>query len=364
MKAIKVINSLFTAALLILVFSTAVSYLTGLPLVIPFVILTSLYIIVNFLSAKGYGVGMKGMLTAGIYREVWTGEVIKRMETNDDAPWAARIKDYSQHVKTIDEEMQAINIAKMGVLPNVLFNNTTYPIAAVNYTVSNIPIALDKLQTEVSTITDDQLYASSVKQMGLIPEEHALAVNIAKFTKGIHSLSPSGNTADMPVLLTTGADDGTGRKMLTWDDISDFKRKIDNLKNPVAGNARILVLCTDHENDLIVDQKFKDQYYNRADGKPYNQLSFDFYCYHGNPFYAPATKLKKSFNSVPAGTDRKATVYFNTNRAAKAFGWTKVYMAAAKDLPRTQQNEFNVRHNAIILPTQEEARGAIVSDNV
>jgi hypothetical protein len=82
------------------------------------------------------------------------------------------------------------------------------------------------------------------------------------------------------------------------------------------------------------------------------------------PYYAPGTLLKKSFGSVPAGTDRKASVYFNLNRAAKAMGWVKTYLAAAGTLPRTQQNEFSARHNGIILPTAEEARGAIVSANV
>jgi hypothetical protein len=50
-------------------------------------------------------------------------------------------------------------------------------------------------------------------------------------------------------------------------------------------------------------------------------------------------------------------------RAAKAQGWTKMYYSEAAKDPAYQRNMMNFRHHFIVMPTREEARGAIVSDN-
>lgn len=296
---------------------------------------------------------------AGVYREVWTGEVLKYLTTADQDSFLQGLPDYSRYVKPVGDEAQAIHLVDMGVLPDVLINNTTYPIPVQALEGQDVVIQLDKYNTKATPITDDELYALSYKKMETVKQRHGLAIQISKVGKAIHALGPSGNTADMPVLHTTGADDGTGRKRLTWDDIADLKAEIDALE--ISDMGRRLVLSKEHENDLIrEDQKFKDQYYNRATGKPYNQLGFDFYSYARNPYYDPATKNKLSYGATPT-THRRATVFFSEERCAKAVGWVKMYFSEAKTDTEYQRNLVNFRHHFIVLPTAEEARGAIVS---
>lgn len=363
MKSIKFINSLFVAALFIVVFSLFISGYTGMDIRIPIVGLTLLTACMTWLKSRGYTVPA-GSLFSGIYREVWTGVVKTEMTMNDVAPWAARIEDFSRYVSSVGNEAQVIHLAYMGVMPDVLINNTTYPIAIQDLAAEDIVIQLDKFQTKVTPITDDELYAITIEKMKLVAAKHARAININKYKKGIHALAPSANTADMPVLFSTGADDGSGRKRLTWEDVQKLKAKLDAKENPVDGNARVLVLSTDHVNDLtLVDQKFKDQYYNRADGKVYNQLGFDIYDYQGMPYYTTGG-AKVSFGATPGGTDKQASVYFNLARAAKADGWIKTYLSEASKDPEMQRNLFSARHNFIILPTRTEARGAIISGTV
>lgn len=300
---------------------------------------------------------------AGVFREIWTGQVQQYLTNSDKDSFLQNLpNDYSSKVSTVGDEAQAIHLVDMGVLPEVLINNTTYPITVQTIGETDIIIQLDKYQTEVTPITDDELYAMSYDKMATIRNRHGLAIQIKRTMKAAHALAPSGNTAKMPVLLTTGADDGTGRLRCTWEDIARFKTALDNLEIPEYG--RRIVLCKDHENDLtLIDQRFKDAYYNRIDGKIYNQLGFDFFDYAGNPYYTPGTKTKLSFGAVPASTDRKATVFFSEARAAIARGWVKMYYQEAAKLPQTQRNEIAFRHNFIVLPTAEEARGAIISNN-
>ena len=124
-------------------------------------------------------------------------------------------------------------------------------------------------------------------------------------------------------------------------------------------------LDTNHANDLLLlDQKFKEQFYNVASGVPYSALGFEFFQYVANPYFNSATKVKLAYGAIPAVTDRRATIAFSLERAARANGWTKMYFSEAKADTENQRNLVNFRHNAIVLPTREEARGAIISATI
>lgn len=304
-----------------------------------------------------------GLAYAGVMKEVWTKEVIKRMTTLGEGTFLDGIKDFSQYVSSVGDESQVIHMTYFGVKPDVLINNTTYEIEVQELNGEDVNITLDKFQTKATPITDDELYALSYDKIGLVKDSHAEAIMETKIKKALHALAPGSNTAAMPVLTTTGADDGTGRKRLQWSDLVALKKACDNLMIPATG--RRLVLCSDHENDmLLLDTKFKDQYYNAASGKPYSTLGFEFYGYIGAPYYVPATKTKVAFGAVPGATDRQASVFFSLVRSGKASGWTKMYFSKSENDPLRQRNLVNFRHHYIVLPLREEARGAIVSANV
>lgn len=356
MKTIKIFNALTQSLLLVVLVSFMLAVLFQVP-VLPLIILFSILSGISLV-----GIRLPKGLRATVYREVWTGEMQRYLTASDRMEFLVGLPDYSQYVARVDDEMQVIHLVAMGVLPDVLINNTTYPIPLQTIGETDVPIALNKYQSKRTPITDDELFALSYKKIATMIGRHGLAMAIEKAKKSIHSLAPSGNTAAMPVLLTTGADDGTGRKKLLWDDVVALKRALDKLEYPEED--RRLVLCSDHVNDLIAnDQRFSNQYYDRATGKAYNQLGFEIMDYVQNPWYNPATKLKLSYGATPSGTSRRASVFFCKNRTATATGWTKMYNSLAQDHPDTQQSEINFRHYHIAMPTEEAARGAIISDN-
>ena len=84
------------------------------------------------------------------------------------------------------------------------------------------------------------MYALAYDKIALVKDSHAEALAELKIQKAIHALAPSGNTAAMPVLLTTGEDDGTGRRRLVWKDLVDFKKKLDLLHVPAMGRRLVL----------------------------------------------------------------------------------------------------------------------------
>ena len=109
-------------------------------------------------------------------------------------------------------ENDVIHLVDVGVDPEVLVNNTTYPIEIQELDDKDIAIKLDKFQTKVTPITDDELYAISYDKMQRVKESHSNSINDAKFAKAAHSFCAKNNTATTPVLKTTGPKvEGTNR---------------------------------------------------------------------------------------------------------------------------------------------------------
>ncbi|MGY0034444.1 hypothetical protein [Pedobacter sp. NJ-S-72] len=229
--------------------------------------------------------------------------------------------------------------------------------------IQDILIQLNKYQTVASPITDDEMYASSVKKMDLVKDRHAKAIAITIIKMALHALAPAGNTAKMPVLITTGAPDANGILRMSMADILRLKTQCDELEIDEA--SRRFVLSSQHVNDLIwEDKKLEGFFFKNTTGEiQKNLLSFDIHTHINTPYYNPATKNKLAYGAIPAATDHKASVLFSLDRAAKAMGWTKMYLSEAKSDTQFQRNLVNFRQYGIVLPTAEEQRGAVVSGN-
>ncbi|HRS19627.1 MAG TPA: hypothetical protein P5243_08985, partial [Bacteroidales bacterium] len=151
--------------------------------------------------------GEKGVLMAGIYAEVWTGEMIKAFRNSmESLGWINRIRSYDQYAQN-----DVIHFVNLGGDPTVLVNNTTYPIGIENLNDADKAISLDKFQTKATRVTDDELYAITYDKMGSVIERHRESIDQKKYAKALHALAPSSHAAKTPVLLTTGvtASDGT-----------------------------------------------------------------------------------------------------------------------------------------------------------
>jgi hypothetical protein len=293
-------------------------------------------------------------LYAGVLVEVWTGELIKKLRTADAATFLDGLPDYSQY-----SENDVIHLVDIGADPDVLINNTTYPIAVQELVDGDKVFKLDKFQTKATPVTDDELYALSYDKMASVKERHGKAILESKYTKAIHALAPASNSANTPVIKTSG-DAVDGRRRLIRMDIVNLKTKFDDLGVPTSG--RRLVLCSEHVYDLLSqDQVFAQQYYNYTSGKISNLFGFEVYEYQNNPYYTAAGN-KKNFGVAPGTGERQSSVAFYAPDMFKATGSTKMYFSEAKTDPTMQRNLINFRHYYIVLPKKNRCIGAIISD--
>lgn len=291
-----------------------------------------------------------GALREGVLTEVWTGELVKYLRRGLEATFLDGIPDASSLA-----ENDVIHLVDVGVDPDVLVNNTTYPIPLQALDDADITISLDKFQSKVTPITDDELYALSYDKMARVKESHGNAINDAKFAKAAHALCATQNSPTTPVLVTTGERDAdTGRLKLTVQDIINMKRSLDKLKVP--SQNRRLVLCTDHVNDLLeTSQAFKEQYnINRTDGTVGRLFGFDIYEFANNPLYTTAGK-KKDVGAAASAGEFQCSFAFYTPRVFKCTGSTKMYYSEASTDPEYQRNKINFRHYFICMPKKADA---------
>lgn len=265
--------------------------------------------------------------------------------------WLARVPSKNKWVNN-----DVIKLNEIGADPAVLINNNTYPIPISSRTDDSVAISLYKYDTENTRITDDEVYALPYDKVGSVQEQHRETLEEKTEAHALHSLAPAGNTADTPVLETTGTLVG-GRRRLVSADLVTLKKALDLKKVPKAG--RCLVLSADHMADLLLEDKALElQYHNHKEGSiAKNYYGFEIYESIFSPVYDGSLD-KIAFDSVTPG--RSASVVFHAKTTAKARGTVKRFMQKAEDDPANRETVVGFRLYFIAIPLRALGQAAIV----
>jgi hypothetical protein len=296
------------------------------------------------------------------FPELYLGTVRREIEQGSVANFMDGIAELNVPVEAINagdlSEKNKIVIPKSILKVDVLVNNNTYPIPNQDYVDDAIEMYLDKYQSKKVTITDDQVIGASHDRIVDATKSHTEGIIVKKFRKSIWNCAPASTSVNTPVLLTTGADDGTGRKRLTYQDLIRFKDSIDKSGDDAMG--RRLVLCSDHWNDMLLDRdNFGDKFINYNKGQFLDIADFEIQKYFANPFFT-AAGAKVAFDAIP-GVARQASIYFNKSNIAKKTGMTRQYFKPSAIDTDTQSNSLNYRHYFIFKPILTNYYGALVS---
>lgn len=275
---------------------------------------------------------------AEILKEIWTGEMIKAFrEPKENLGWYDRIRSFDQYV-----DNDVIHFTELGGDPNVLVNNTTYPLNIQELSDTDKPISLDKFDTTATPVTDDELHAISYDKMASVLERHREALEAKVLAKAMHAIAPE-------KCIEAEGD-------FTFASLLALKKQFDKWKTPREG--RILVLCPDHANALLATEQLFAQAYNldKVNGRIGRFFGFDIYEYNDTPVYS--SKNKGAFGS-DAGAP--SSVAFYAPAMMKANGSVQFYASEAASDPLYHRNLVNFRKWGICLPLKEEkTRLAIV----
>lgn len=287
-----------------------------------------------------------------VLRMAWIAELIKRFDNlNED--FLQNVPDYTSFVGN-----NVINMNEIGADPAVLIDNTVYPLAASQREDEGRIASLRKMETEVTIITDDELYALPYDKKGSVLDRHLIALRKEALKITLHSIAPAGLTADTPVLETSGNANLHGDKALTPKDLVSFREKLNDLGVPNDGCN--LVLCNEHMSDLqSIDDVFRNRYVDIMTGKPIPYCGFNIF--HNLYTVRYQDKAKVAYNAASIDAMKNASVAFYAPNAMKARGTVKMYYAAAELNPRYKQNEVSFTMRFLATMKKQTGCGAIVS---
>lgn len=298
------------------------------------------------------------------FPEMWSNRFIENLSTARIAPWLDGIPELNAEVTEINggdiTEKNTIHVASTDFEVDVLVNNTSYPIDYQEYSDGTLSFNLDKFQTKVVTLSDDDALGASYSKIDVVTRKLMEAILAEKYKRAIHSLAPNENKAKTPVLEATGGPKGLkdgDRLRLTYEDLV-------RLKDACKGfGVKRLVLCETHFNDLLLDREnFGDKLVNYNSGEVAPIIAgFKIYQWDDEhmPYYDDSLN-KKPYGSVITD-ERVASVVFGETGVAKKTGNTRQYYVPAHLNPTRQSNDLAYRHYFMALPFREEKIGAIVS---
>lgn len=309
------------------------------------------------------------------FPEMWVNRVELNLTTADEAPWLSGIQELDTSIIEMGSgsaaEQNVIHIPTTDFEVDVLINNNAYPIALQQYDDDEVIIQLDKYQTKVVPISDDQANGAAYRRIDAATALMTRGILIKKYGKAAWALAPAGNTDDTPVLQTSGRSgefDNAGNEIilkdgdrlrLVYQDLVDHKAQYDKLQVPA--NGRRMSLCSDHWNDLLLDRRrFGDMLANYKTGDVAPMIAgFEIYQYINNPLFNNAVKL--AYGSVAGAGDYQASVSFYVPNIAIKTGLTRQYFAPAGIDPENQSNRLAYRHYFICVPKRLKYIGAIGS---
>jgi hypothetical protein len=260
--------------------------------------------------------GQTGVAFAGLNKEIWLPDLMEGFYADDS--FLTELRDMSAFVSN-----DVINLAEAGVNPDVLVNNTAYPIPFAQRTDVPIALALDTYDTENTLIRSIETAELSHDKRSSVLYGHRQALKMTFMQKAAHAIAPAADGVFTPLLTTTGANNGDGFKRLTYADILKLKKRFDNAEIPADG--RILILSAQHQEDLELEDVNR---YNLVMDKGVLR-GFKLYFLADNrlPRYNKTSGAKVAYGAVAApSTDTIASIAFHKDEVMKAQGTLDMFV--------------------------------------
>ena len=292
-----------------------------------------------------------GNINTGLNKEVWLAEIMEGFYADD--MFLSECRDLSAFV-----DNDIINLAEAGVDPDVLINNTTYPINIADRNDVPLTIEIDRFDTENTQIVKADQVELAYDKLASVTAGHKNSLRMKIMEKGAHAIAPASNGTFTPLLTATGADNGSGLKRLTWSDVRRLQTKFNNAEIPAEG--RIIIFSEQHLEDL----EFEDlDRFNKVMDKGVI-CGFKMYSLADKrlPKYNKTTGVKVAFGAAAAPTtDSTATIAFHKNEVARAMGSQDMFHSKAENDPIYRRDVIGFAQRAIVIPIRNKGVGAIYS---
>jgi len=298
----------------------------------------------------------KWVLFAGLLKEIWIGRLMEKFYPT--AEWLSRAQDFSGNV-----ENNTINLAEIGADPEVLVNNTTYPVPFADRADVPLQLPLDYYDTKGTVVRNAEAIQLAYPKMDSVVRQHGKALAKAQSAKAAWNFTPQADGTYTPVIVTTLSDGATAPATgqvipFNFEAIINLGQKFDEMEIPQEG--RVLVLDTTHKASLLKqDLKLYKALTNQAKGEMLMQYgSFDIYVSTQTPRFNGTTKAKKAFGAAAAGTDVRSSFAFVDSEVMRAVGTMDMF-SRLRD-PEARGDIIGFQQRFVALSIRGKYIGAII----
>lgn len=286
-------------------------------------------------------------------KQIWVNHLMKNFYP--EASFLNYATDFSALV-----EYDKLHLAEVGVDPEVLINNTTYPIATAERTDTDLEITLDLFETTNTLVREPEAVEMAFDKLDSVIYGHRQTLKTSTGKKAAHAFAPLKDTVNTPVIETSGQT-VDGEKRMTFADVLKLKRRFDSLDYPI--DERYLVLDPKHTEELMLEdiKAFKDLT-DFVEGKPKRFAGFNILEFTKNPKYDPTTKEKIPFGAVEPQNAVVSSFAFCKSEVMKADGTLNMYSTLNDPKERATIIGFDKRF--IALPIRGKGVGAIITSLV
>jgi hypothetical protein len=235
------------------------------------------------------------------------------------------------------------------------------------FDIKNDLIPWQYFSTTPFEVTKEEIRTSALNRGGILAQKSSEAIAASWIEKNIHNLAPDDDTDDVfnPVINTTGADRGDGRKRMLVTDLVGFREPFNKL-NLLKPNELHMILCPEHLTDLMLDalqyQAFRDIYTKTESGEPMANHGWKFFWNtYKNHYSAAGAKL--AYGAAVGGTDVPASTVFYAPHTIKSIAnITHHYKSLEEDTRNNPpKTEMRFTGNATIGKLYDLGFGAIKS---
>ncbi len=261
-----------------------------------------------------------------------------------------------------------------GIRFNKLINNVGFLVNnTADFTAKKMDgkktfVEWEKYDTEPTSVDDAEIRSLNFDKRSAVRVKHSEAFKMGIRNHVMWKLAPDDDTSDdMPVMRTTGPNDGTGRLRLVFGDLVKYLEKVKNLNLPDESQI-YMILCPEHETDLILDRDsaayFADKniFFDVTTGKVKSVMGFKFFSNNAVLAYNN-TGAKLAKGAALTSTDRRASMFFWAPNTVYHINSVKIlYKPETTDTKSADPtSEFRTQTYGLIDRIQEYGVGAIVS---
>ncbi len=272
---------------------------------------------------------------AGLQKEIWLDILMGKFYP--DGSFLGKSRDMSAFV-----EHNKLNLAEIGVDPNVLVDNTSYPIPVSQRADVAKELPLSTLDTKNTLVRNVEQMESAYDKMESVVRQHQNSLRSKAAQLAAYNWAPKEQDEFNAVLAATG-----NGGALTFEDVIKLAGTYDDLDTPTEG--RVLVLCPKHRRDLMAqDMKLYKQIF--TDG---TLFGFHIFSFSKNPTYTGG--VRNAFGAA----GNIASIAYHEDEVMRANGDVDVFSKLKDPEQRGDIIGFQMRFAALSI--RKKYSGAIYS---